>query len=206
MIAETMYSDGSTRTAYLPGSEGFNNIVNKINEIFGQQDTSCWVSATTEQTNNIVEDEVVSVMLKHGLPYLDHIKTVALGRKFFITKKEIYDKVYLLIPSPYTCRFNLPENSNVISEGYLINIFGQPGDEDLSRYRCIYFSCSDHSAVEQWYGSTLPKGLYSTYYAATFDNITKERLRVKTYCYDEKSIYSDWGDKIALHRNTVIPT
>ena len=188
-----MYCDSTIRISYLPDSIEFNNIVDKINGIFGQQDTSSWASITTEQTNTVFNDSIVSVILRHGLPYLDYLDPLIVSRKFFITKKEIYDKVYLPVPSSTTCRFDLPKNCNIGAEAYLINVFGQPGDEDLSRYRCIYFSCLNHSSVEEWAGTTLPTGKYITHYAATFDNITNERLRVKTYCYDEKTPYSEWN-------------
>jgi hypothetical protein len=192
---ERMVCDGEDRFAFPNGSVEFDAAVAKLSEQFGPIDGSGWYSVSTPQYNAIYEDDIVSAVIRAKPAYLDSFNAPAVGRKFFLRKGWIYDKVYTFT-STAQCPLPRTDVARPMFIGRLVNVFGQPGDEDLSRYQCLYFSCPDHAAIEQWAGHELPKGAYSTFYSATFDTGSDNRLlRMKTYCYDEQGGFSDWDVK-----------
>lgn len=189
---EFMVSEDDSRLAFANGTPAFKQQVVELKKRFKLVNEAGWMSVSTPQYNPIYDDNVVSVVFQAKPAYLDNMRTAAIGRKYFMKKGWVYDKIYTFI-APGTNTLSIPEGALPMFVGKLINVYGQPGDEDLTRYRCIYFMHKDHAAVEAWAGKTLPQGEYSTFYAATFDvKAGKTLLRVKTYCYDEQGGFSDW--------------
>lgn len=197
-LVEVMDSDNEQRLAYQNGSPEFMDELAKLKaqfKIFGE-DT--WWSISTAQYNPIYNDNVVSVVFGAKPAYLAHLDTAAIGRKYFLNNGWVYDKVYTFV-HPHQNVLPCPDGATALFDGKLINVFGQPGDKDLTRYVCLYFMHKDHVAVEAWSNQQLPQGKYSTFYAATFDTEDSNKLlRLKTYCYDEQGQYSDW-DVIWFH-------
>lgn len=190
---ELMLSDGESRVAFANGTAPFAEQVAKLKQRFKLVNEASWSSVTTPQYNPIYDDDIVSAVFKAKPAYLDKMQTVvSTGRKYFMNKGWVYDKIYSF-SDPGTNTLPLPPGALAMGLGKLINVYGQPGDEDLTRYRCVYFMHRDHAVVEAWVGKTLPQGKYSTFYAVTYDvKDGKKLLRVKTYCYDEQNEYSDW--------------
>ena len=195
-IIEKMYSkDGETRSAFARDSLEFSERVEGIVSQFGEQPSDTWKSISTPQWNNIYQDEVVSVVNRMIPLYLKELSPSATGRKFFLGSGRVYDKIYIMTDEA-TCSLPRPNGSIPLFIGSLVNVFGQPGTEDLSRYKCLYFKCDNHSTVEEWAGETLKEGLYQTFYSATFDDENQNnRLRIKSYAYDTVGPFTDW-DKI----------
>lgn len=189
---EFMLSDEEGRVAFEKGTEKFQQQLDELKKQFNIVDEASWFSVSTPQFNPIYNDEVVSVVFWAKPAYLASIDTAAIGRKYFLQHGWVYDKVYTFIP-PKTNELPCPDGATPMFLGYLINVYGQPGDSDLSRYKCLYFMHNDHKAVEAWANQSLPEGKYSTFYSATFDTADNNRLmRMKTYCYDEQGGFSDW--------------
>ena len=191
-VEQMRSSDGKDRFAYQNGSSEFGKIVAKLSEQFGQADVGGWFSVSTPQYNSIYDDDIVSVIFQIRPTYLDALDPVVMGRKFFLRRRWVYDKVYLFT-SEKDCNLPRPIDSQPIGVGKLVSVYGQPGDVNLSRYQCLYFMHKDHAQVEQWAKRSLPQGRYSTFYAATFDTADNNKLlRMKSYLYDEQSALSDW--------------
>lgn len=192
-MIEQMLCDGEERRAYRSGTQQFDEQVKAVAARFGEVNPATWYSVSSAQHNAIYGDDIVSVVFSANPPYLDNLDLGASGRKYFMNKGWVYDKVYLFL-HPHGCPLPLPDAGTGMYIGKLVNIYGQPGDEDLTRYQCLYFMHPDHAAVEAWAGQSLPRGKYSTFYAATFDTKDGNRLlRMKTYVYDEQGdLFSDW--------------
>jgi hypothetical protein len=199
-MIEQMMCDGQERRAFRNGTPEFDAQVQALRQQFGAVDPSAWFSVSTPQHNAIYGDDIVSVVFAAIPPYLDGFDLGAVGRKYFVGKGWVYDKVYLYLP-PGTCPLPVPPGGRGMWLGKLVNVYGQPGDADLTRYQCLYFMHPDHAAVEAWAGQTLPQGHYSTFYAATFDTQDGNRLmRMKTYCYHEQGeLFSDWDVTYLQH-------
>jgi hypothetical protein len=201
MIEEMYSDDAEKRIAYHRGTEEFNNIVANLESSFGAQPHDLWRSASTEQYNSIYDDTVVSTINLERPAYVDGPNFITVGRKFFIRNKWVYDKLYTLTTTS-SCNLPYPDGAVPLGLGELLSVYGQTGTSSLASYKCLYFKCDDHNAVETWSGTRLNQGAHSTYYAATFDtNNQNQRLRMKSYCYDAPSVFSDWdvvhGEMIA---------
>jgi hypothetical protein len=196
---ERMYSkDGDLRSHFPKGTLEFEEKVAEIEEQFGDQPANDWASISSPQWNSIYQDDIVSTIVNRNIPwYLRQEGIFAAGRKFFLRNSWVYDKIYL-ITTQEDCSLPRPVNATPLAIGYLVSVYGQPGEDDLSRYKCLYFACDNHSEVEEWAGEVLPKGGYKTFYAATFDEDADfTRLRMKSYVYDSPGIYSDLETQIA---------
>jgi hypothetical protein len=186
-------SPEGVRKDYLEDEARFKEIVAILESKFPKLDADNWYSVSEPIYNNILNDLVVTAIPRIHSPYLDFLDPIMVSRKYLLNNLHIYEKVYLLLTNK-TCEFTLPEGSNALAKGYLVNVYGQPGDEDYSNYIDIYFSCKDHAKVEAWAGKSLTVGEYSNYYSITFNATTKERLKVKNYWYDEQKGLSDWDE------------
>ena len=197
---EEMLCEGETRLAYERGTPEFVAAVAQLETKFGGVDTNGWRSISTPQFNSIYDDQIISVVFRAIPFYLDRFKPAAAGRKYFWNKGWVYDKVYVMTKEE-DCQLDYPAGGTPMFIGYLLNVYGQPGDEDLTRYKCLYFMHLDHEAVEQWAGQTLLKGEYSTFYAATFDTEDGNKLvRMKSYAYGDQGSFSDWDVIYLAHR------
>jgi len=191
-VIEEMYADGIRREAFDYGSDEFVSAVSNIEQQFGPQQSFMWKSISTPHYNSIYDDQIVSTVNMVRPTYLDSLNPSAVGRKFFLTKGWVYDKVYLFTTDE-ECELPYPEGAKPLFIGQMLNVYGQPGDEDLTQYQCLYFMCEDHAAVEQWAGKTLEQGSYNTFYSATFDIADDNRvLRMKSYVYSEPGSFTDW--------------
>lgn len=192
-MIEQMLCDGQERRAFMAGTPEFDAQVRLLEGRFGPLNTASWYSVSTGQHNAIYDDTIVSVVFAVNPPYLEDGLVGATGRKYFVNKGWIYDKVYAFL-APGSNPLPLPADGRAMYLGKLVNVLGQPGDEDLTRYQCLYFMHPDHGAVESWANQTLPRGAYSTFYAATYDTRDDNRLlRMKTYVYhDQGEFFSDW--------------
>jgi len=189
---ELMISDGSFRSHYSAGSAEFEQHAAAVTDVFAAANPDLWMSVSTAQYNPVYDDEIVSVIFKVKPAYTLQFdrEPIAVGRKFFMNNRWVYDKYYNFTCTA-ECDLPYPVGAAPLGIGVMELVYGQAGEEDLSAYRCLYFACDDHAAVEAWCGETLQQGTYSTYYAATFKD--GERVRMKTYCYDSASTpYSDW--------------
>jgi hypothetical protein len=189
---ETMFCDEESRDLFTFGSGSFFKELANLCAVFGDLDPGMWSAISTPQRNEMLGDRIVSVYFKATPPHLASQHLVGLtGRKFFLDKKWIYDKVYSFIAEG-ACKYPIPEGSFALAEGSLVLVYGQPGTEDLSHFVDVYFCHPDHKAVEAWAGKSLPEGAYSTYYAATFDTRTGCVGRIKAYTYSDQNTFSDW--------------
>jgi len=191
-MIEKMICDGETRIAYEKSDSEFSNLLAVIENTFGEQQTNLWLSISNPHYNPVFDDSTIAVKFHTKPAYAVSLENEPqhVGRKFALNKQWVYDKFYY-ITSRELCELPYPNSAYPLAIGIYENIYGQPGDSDLSAYKCLYFSCNDHNEVENWCGETLPQGEISTYYAATFLN--NECIRVKTYCYDdENELLSAW--------------
>lgn len=190
--AERMFTDGDERLTFAAGTPEFATGAEALRRQFGPLDTTNWHSITTPQYSSVYDDDIVSVVFSVAPPYVDHMNPAAFGRKFFVRRGWVYDKVYTFTSTALNT-LPLPDKGVALGVGRLISVYGQPGDDDFEHYQCLYFMHPDHPVVELWAKQKLPSGKYSTFYAATFDTANGNKmLRMKTYCYDEQGPLSDW--------------
>lgn len=180
---EKMVADGLERTFWPKGTTEFSVIADEISATFDLARPNNWGFISNKQYNSIYDDEIYTAILKVRPGYVNYLDTepTVVCRKFFARNRWVYDKHYVWTKDSI-CPLPRPAGANCIAIGTMQNIYGQPGDQDFSNYQCLYFTCPDHDSVEQWAGESLPEGIVSTNYAATFLN--GERVRMKTYCYD----------------------
>jgi len=191
-MTERMIEDGVERVFWHNGTSEFEELATKLKQNFEHVRPENWRAVSSPSYNKLYEDFICSVAFLARPGYVNNLaeEPVIVARKFFMNKRWVYDKLYFWIRDS-ECTLPRPLNSNALGIGKLQNVYGQPGDADFSEYQCLYFTCPDHSAVEEWVGEPLPQGQYSTHYAATFKGGT--RVRVKTYCYDsEDSPFEAW--------------
>ena len=194
MIEEMYAEDGEKRVAYHRGTDEFRSATASLEDAFGTQPHEMWKSISTAQYNSIYEDSIVSVVNLVQPAYLAPLTPVAVGRKFFIGKEWVYDKVYTLTTSN-DCTLPYPSGAIPLFIGELVNVYGQAGDSDLTAYKCLYFKCDNHNDVESWSSVELGQGTYNTFYSATFDTTNdNQRLRMKSYAYDSAGAFTDWDD------------
>lgn len=180
------------RFGYLNGAPEFDREVATLRNKFPEYDSTNWFSITTPQYNSIYNTYVVSAVMNPRPAYLDEFDPVVAAIKFFPEKRWVYNKVYTFV-NPNERPFPIPDGALPVSIGFLVQVYGQPSGEDLSRYRCLYFQHPIHAKVEAWAKKSLPQGRYSTYYSATFDTKDGDALkRIKVYCYEEQNGASDW--------------
>lgn len=198
IFIENMETTGSNIKYYKIGTTEADSIISALKEKFKKVFTFSWLSVSEISYDTIVNDDVVSVIFEAVPKYLDDLKPIFVGRKYLLNKLQIYDKVYLVINNKNNI-FTLPAESNSLFEAYLVNVYGQAGDEDYSKYKDIYFSCENHQAVEFWANQKFIVGKYCNYYCATFNKDTKQLIRVKNYWYDEKSESSEWNEYLVSY-------
>lgn len=195
MIEKMFSEEGDVRIAYENGDIEYQSRLYHLNSEFDNQVTDYWRSISTPQYNPIYQDDVVSVVFS-GIPsyLLDNFPMVkAAGRKYFLNKKWVYDKVYEFLP-PDSFTIPVPDGIKAMFTGKLVNVFGQNGNDLLDRYLCVYFMTNkSHEYVENWVGRSLPQGEYSTFYSLTYDLLDENKIkRIKSYCYDNQGVFSDW--------------
>jgi len=196
MTIETMNSGGMNRFAYLNGSPEF---YTQIADLPFKINPDVLTSISSPQYSSIYNDTIVSTIFKVHPTYLKHLNPSAVGRKYFLNKGWVYDKVYQYTCAT-TCLLPSPIGSMPLYIGYLVNVYGQLGDTDFSHYKCLYFYHQDHAVVEAWADTKLISGTYSTFYAATFDTLDNNKLlRMKSYAYDEQGAFSDWDVMWMIH-------
>lgn len=187
----TAAGDGE-RLAYLKGTLEFGQQLSNLRISFPDIDATDWYSITTPQHNSIYGSTIVSAVLNPRPAYLDSFDPVVVALKLFLKQRWIYNKVYTFV-NPNEQPLPCPVGSLPVAVGFLVQVYGRPADEDLSRYQCLYFQHPEHDVVQSWANKSLPQGAYSTYYSATFDTLDGNRLRrMKAYCYDEQNGTSDW--------------
>ena len=189
---EQMLCNDEERRAYQHDSTEFGLAAESLRKQFGPMDVSGWYSVSSPQYNSIYDDLIVSVVFRVKPPYLDSFEPAAVGRKLFLRRGWIYVKGYTFTDAN-SCPLPYPPGGQPMFIGKMVNVYGQPGDSDLSQYQCLYFMHQDHAAVELWSAQKLPNGQYSTFYSATLDTQAGNRLlRMKTYCYEDQGGFSDW--------------
>lgn len=183
-MIERMITSGAERRYFYVGTSEFDQASADVVEKFPLAAPETWSAVSTPLYNPIHEEEIVSVIFatRPGYTELMDYKPVVVSRKFFMESRRVYDKHYRWVKAD-TCDLDYPELANPLATANLELVLGQPGEEDLSIIRDVYFICTDHAAVEEWAGETLPQGAELTHYGATF--FAGERRRVKAYCYDD---------------------
>lgn len=183
-MIERMIVSGAERRYFYVGTPEFDEASADLITRFPSAAPETWGAVSTAIYNPIHEEEIVSAIFatRPGYTELMDYQPVVVSRKFFMNTGRIYDKHYRWVNAS-TCDLDYPESANPLAVACLEAVMGHPGSEDLSAIRDVYFICTDHAAVEEWAGETLPQGTELTHYGATF--FDGERRRVKAYCYDD---------------------
>ena len=200
-MIERMIVSGAERRYFHVGTPEFDSASEMVTRQFPLAQPETWGAVSTPIYNPIYEEQIVSAIFatRPGYTTLMDYEPMCVSRKFFMTTGRIYDKHYRWVNAS-TCDLDYPENAHPLAVACLEAVWGHPGVEDLSAIRDVYFICTDHKAVENWAGESLPQGTELTHYGATsFDG---ERRRVKAYCYDDaNSPFAAWEAQWLAYAN-----
>lgn len=191
-MIERMIASGAERRYFHVGTSEFDQACADVVAKFPLAAPDTWGAVSTSVYNPIYEEEIVSAIFatRPGYTVLLDYEPMCVSRKFFLDSRRVYDKLYRWVKAD-TCDMDYPELAHPLATANLEHVLGHPGNEDLSIVRDVYFICTDHAAVEEWAGESLPQGAELTHYGATF--IAGERQRVKAYCYDDaESPFAAW--------------
>lgn len=109
------------------------------------------------------------------------------ARKFCMDSGTSFLRLYKLPAEPNPSW--MPQDTNLMMVGENYEEFGRPFNPVAKTFKDYYFS-GNPDVVEAHFNLPYRRGAYDTYYGATV--VDGQVVRVKQYCYDAQSEFSDW--------------
>jgi len=147
-----------------------------------------YFSISDASYHEVLEEPVITC----NLPYPaskrlvgDHAAMIA--RKFCMDSGTSFLRVYTLPSGPKPSW--MPESANWLLFGENFEEFGRPFNQKAKTFKDYYFG-GDPNLIEPHFNLQTRRGEYETWYGVT--TVDEQVVRVKQYCYDQQSIFSDW--------------
>lgn len=183
---ETYYNGDFERQAYSANDPRADAIFSEIEAKFPWFNRNEYMAVATKTYHPILKENVITC-------YLPLAQTEALfgvdayisARKFCMDSGTSFIRSYELDTSRPTW---LPSNSKMLAKGTNHAELNRPYNELASTFVDYYFS-GDPDEVEAAFGLPYKRGAYETWYGATVEDGIE---RIKQYCYDTQSTFSDW--------------
>jgi hypothetical protein len=186
-MSEVYYSGDIARTAYAHDAQP--------PELYAQlQEKFPWVKP--EQCFSISEPSMHEVLnepvITCNLPYptsaiLGGPDAAMAARKFCMDSGTSFLRLYKLPTEPNPSW--MPSQANLMLVGENFEEFGRPFNPLCKTFKDYYFG-GNPEVIEAHFNLINRRGSYDTWYGATV--VDGQVVRVKQYCYEEQSAFSDW--------------
>ena len=186
-MSEVYYSGDISRTAYAYDAQP--------SELYAQlQEKFPWVkqehcfSISEPSMHEVLEEPVITC----NLPYptsaiLGGPDAAMAARKFCMDSGTSFLRLYRLPTEPNPEW--MPAQANLMLVGENFEEFGRPFNPKAKTFKDYYFG-GNPEVIETHFNLPNRRGAYDTWYGATVVN--GQVVRVKQYCYEEQSAFSDW--------------
>lgn len=147
-----------------------------------------YFSISEPSYHEVLEEPVITCNLPYPAPKRlvgDHAAMVA--RKFCMNSLTSFMRVYTL--SDGAKPIWMPESASWLGVGENFEEFGRPFNQKAKSFKDYYFG-GDPEVIEAHFNLPQRRGSYDTWYGATV--VGDQVVRVKQYCYDQQSVFSDW--------------
>lgn len=186
-MSEVYYSGDITRTAY-----GYADQPAELYTLL--QEKFPWVKK--EQCSSISEPAMHEVLAEPvitcNLPYptsaiLGGPDAAMAARKFCMDSQTSFLRLYKLPSKPNPMW--MPAGANMMMVGQNFEEFGRPFNPVAKTFVDYYFG-GNPDVIEAHFNLPNRRGSYDTWYGATV--VGGQVVRVKQYCYEAQSEFSDW--------------
>lgn len=186
-MSEIYYSGDIARTAY-----GFEDqpaeLYAQLHEKFPWVKQSECSSISEASMHEVLGEPVITC----NLPYptsaiLGGPDAAMAARKFCMNSGTSFLRLYKL-PTELNPGW-MPAGANMMMVGANYEEFGRPFNPIAKTFTDYYFS-GNPDLIEAHFNLTNRRGSYDTYYGATV--VDGQVVRVKQYCYDAQTEFSDW--------------
>lgn len=194
-VQETCIVNGVSRN-YYHISKCPKSVTDALITSFPEYDLTKIALITSPSYHEIVGQTVISVFLKENtVPVIfdGDIPLIGICRKYCLESGKYYDRHYGFIESSDVFNF-IPNSCTLLSKSYNSNI--QSGLV-IPDFYDVYFS-GDPEIVEEAFDVPHNVGSDRTYYAVTVQN--NAVVRVKQYCYEKFTLFSDWDETVAREK------
>ena len=194
-MQETCIVNGVSRN-YYHISKCPKSVTDALITSFPEYDLTKIALITSPSYHEIVGQTVISVFLKENtVPVIfdGDIPLIGICRKYCLESGKYYDRHYGFIESSDVFNF-IPDSCTLLSKSYNSNI--QSGLV-IPDFYDVYFS-GDPEIVEEAFDVPHNVGSDRTYYAVTVQN--NAVVRVKQYCYEKFTLFSDWDETVAREK------
>jgi hypothetical protein len=194
-VQETCIVNGVSRNHYHI-SKCPKSVTDALITSFPEYDLTKIALISSPAYHEIVKQTVISVFLKENtVPIIfdGDIPLIGICRKYCLESGKYYDRHYGFIESSDVFNF-IPDSCTLLSKSYNSNI--QSGLV-IPDFYDVYFS-GDPEIVEEAFDVPHNVGSDRTYYAVTVQN--NAVVRVKQYCYEEFTLFSDWDETVAREK------
>jgi hypothetical protein len=194
-VQETCIVNGVSRNHYHI-SKCPKSVTDALITSFPEYDLTKIALISSPAYHEIVKQTVISVFLKENtVPVIfdGDIPLIGICRKYCLESGKYYDRHYGFIESSDVFNF-IPNSCTLLSKSYNSNI--QSGLV-IPDFYDVYFS-GDPETVEEAFDVPHNVGSDRTYYAVTVQN--NAVVRVKQYCYEEFTLFSDWDETVAREK------
>jgi hypothetical protein len=196
-----MVSGQEARSLFSISSDAAVACKQSVEKIFGPQNWAAYISISNPVMNPVMNTRIVTAVCGVIPPYLYDVGARAAERKFHLDTGFMYDKMYTFAPGKDELP-TLPPSSRAIAIGFNHRIAGLGGDATVEEVWDVYFA-ADSDECELFFNLPRQRGLFATFYGATYMHGTKEIVRVKTYTYDTEHGHGDWDHALSVALETV---
>lgn len=186
-MSEVYYSGDVARTAYTNESQPV-DLYAQLQAKFPWVRPEQYFSISEPAFHEILQEPVVTCNLP--FPQCNALAGESAGlvsRKFCMDSGTSFLRVYKLPVGPAPDW--MPAGSNVLAIGENFEELGRPFNPVCKTFVDYYFG-GNPEVVEAHFNLPQRRGTYDTWYAATV--VDGQVVRVKQYCYDAQSVFSDW--------------
>jgi len=145
--------------------------------------------------HDILEEDVITCCLpRYTSTLLVGPQAALTARKFCMTSKTSYLRSYELYEQSKLTW--LPDSAKLFFYGVNHEELFRPFNPKVNTFTDFYFS-GDPNIIEQAFNLPEKRGKYDTGYGATV--VDNKVVRVKQYCYDEQTTFSEWDLSYIIH-------
>lgn len=186
-MSEVYYSGNTAREAFAHADQPADLYV-QLQEKFPWVRPAEYFSISAPSVHEVLNEPVITC----NLPYpqcaiLAGSDAAMAARKFCMDSATSFLRIYRL-PTEANPSW-MPAEANLMGVGENYEEFGRPFNPLCKTFKDYYFG-GNPDVIEAHFNLERRRGSYDTWYGATV--VDGQVVRVKQYCYDEQSAFSDW--------------
>lgn len=186
-MSEVYFSGDISRTAYANDLQPV-ELYRQLKAVFPWVKSEQYFSISDPSYHEVLQEPVITCN-----PHYPQCKALAgddaaiISRKFCMDSATSFLRVYKLpVGAPPAW---LPSGANLLLVGNNFEEFGRPFNPKAKTFTDFYFG-GRPEVIEEAFNLPVRRGEYETWYGATVKD--GNVVRVKQYCYDEQTTFSDW--------------